>query len=120
MPMTPPVSSHSVSAPPTSTSGGAPDDVTAYTYDAAGELLTTTTGSGTARGLDDELLLRPRRGQDRQRGARRQHLRGRQLLGLVALRDLARPTRPPTPTTASGELVTKTAPPTTAVDQRPG
>ena len=38
----------SVTAPPTSTSGGAADDVTAYTYDAAGELLTTTTGSGTA------------------------------------------------------------------------
>jgi RHS repeat-associated protein len=37
----------SVTAPPTSTSGGAADDVTAYTYDAAGELLTTTTGSGT-------------------------------------------------------------------------
>jgi RHS repeat-associated protein len=38
----------SVTAPPTSTSGGAPNDVTAYTYDAAGELLTTTTGYGTA------------------------------------------------------------------------
>ncbi len=38
----------SVTAPPTSTSGGAADDVTDYTYDAAGELLTTTTGTGTA------------------------------------------------------------------------
>ena len=38
----------SVTAPPTSNSGGAPDDVTDYTYDAAGELLTTTTGAGTA------------------------------------------------------------------------
>jgi RHS repeat-associated protein len=37
----------SVSAPPTSNTGGAPDDVTNYTYDAAGELLTTTTGFGT-------------------------------------------------------------------------
>ena len=36
-----------MTAPPTSTSGEAPDDVTAYTYDAAGELLTTTTGAGT-------------------------------------------------------------------------
>jgi len=38
----------SVTAPPTSNSGGAPDDVTVYTYDAAGELLTTTTGVFTA------------------------------------------------------------------------
>jgi RHS repeat-associated protein len=38
----------SIVSPPTSTSGGAPDDVTDYTYDAAGELLTTTTGAGTA------------------------------------------------------------------------
>ena len=37
----------SVTAPPTSTSGGASDDVTTYTYDAANELLTTTTGYGT-------------------------------------------------------------------------
>ena len=38
----------SVTAPPTSNSGGAADDVTDYTYDDAGELLTTTTGAGTA------------------------------------------------------------------------
>jgi RHS repeat-associated protein len=38
----------SVTAPPTSTSGGAADDVTAYTYDAANELLTTTSGYGTS------------------------------------------------------------------------
>jgi RHS repeat-associated protein len=38
----------SVTAPPTSTSGGAANDVTDYTYDAAGELLATTTGYGTA------------------------------------------------------------------------
>jgi len=38
----------SVTAPPTSTSGGAANDVTAYTYDDAGEPLTTTTGYGTA------------------------------------------------------------------------
>jgi RHS repeat-associated protein len=38
----------STTAPPTSTTGGAASDVTTYTYDAAGELLTTTTGSGTA------------------------------------------------------------------------
>ncbi len=38
----------SITAPPTSTSGGAPNDVTAYTYDAAGELLTTTSGYGTS------------------------------------------------------------------------
>jgi len=37
-----------VDAPPTSTSGGAPDNVTDYTNDAAGEVLTTTTGAGTA------------------------------------------------------------------------
>ena len=37
----------SVTAPPTSTSGGAPDQVTDYTYDADNELLTTTTASGT-------------------------------------------------------------------------
>ena len=38
----------SVTAPPTSTSGGAANDVTDYTYDADGELLTTTSGYGTA------------------------------------------------------------------------
>jgi RHS repeat-associated protein len=38
----------SVTAPHTSTSGGAANDVTSYTYDAAGDLLTTTTGYGTA------------------------------------------------------------------------
>jgi RHS repeat-associated protein len=38
----------SIAAPPTSNSGGAPNDVTDYTYDAANELLTTTTGAGTA------------------------------------------------------------------------
>ncbi|MGD0056228.1 MAG: hypothetical protein ABSC34_12430, partial [Acidimicrobiales bacterium] len=38
----------SVTAPPTSTSGGASNDVTTYTYDALGELLTTTSGYGTA------------------------------------------------------------------------
>jgi len=38
----------SVTAPPTSTSGGAADDVTDYTYDDANQLLTTTTGAGTA------------------------------------------------------------------------
>lgn len=38
----------SVTAPPTSTTGGAPDNVTTYTYDDANELLTTTTGYGTA------------------------------------------------------------------------
>jgi len=38
----------SVTAPPTSTSEDAPDNVTDYTYDADGELLTTTTGAGTA------------------------------------------------------------------------
>ena len=38
----------SVNAPPTSTTGGAPNDVTEYTYDTANELLTTTTGYGTA------------------------------------------------------------------------
>jgi RHS repeat-associated protein len=37
----------SVTEPPTSTSLGAPNDVTTYTYDDANELLTTTTGSGT-------------------------------------------------------------------------
>lgn len=37
----------SVTAPPTSNTGGAPDDVTDYTYDAADQLLTTTTGAGT-------------------------------------------------------------------------
>jgi RHS repeat-associated protein len=37
----------SVTAPPTSTSGGAPDQVTDYTYDADNERLTTTTASGT-------------------------------------------------------------------------
>jgi YD repeat-containing protein len=34
--------------PPTSTSGGASDDVMAYTYNAAGQSLTTTVGYGTA------------------------------------------------------------------------
>ena len=38
----------SVTAPPTSTTGGAPNDVTNYTYDTGNELLTTTTGYGTA------------------------------------------------------------------------
>jgi RHS repeat-associated protein len=38
----------SVTAPPTSTSGGAANDVTDYTYDAAGQLVATTTGAGTA------------------------------------------------------------------------
>ena len=38
----------SVTAPPTSNSGGAADDVTDYTYDDANQLLTTTTGAGTA------------------------------------------------------------------------
>lgn len=38
----------SVSAPPASNTGGAPNQVTAYTYDTAGELLTKTAGSGTA------------------------------------------------------------------------
>lgn len=38
----------SITAPPTSTSGGAPNQVTDYTYDAAGQLATTTTGAGTA------------------------------------------------------------------------
>lgn len=37
----------SVSAPPTSTSDDAPDNVTDYSYDADGQLLTTTTGAGT-------------------------------------------------------------------------
>ncbi len=37
----------SVMAPPTSISTGAAGDVTDYTYDAAGELLTTTVGAGT-------------------------------------------------------------------------
>ena len=37
-----------VTAPPTSTSGGAANDVTDYTYDAANQLLTTKTGAGTA------------------------------------------------------------------------
>jgi YD repeat-containing protein len=38
----------SVTAPPTSNTGGAADDVTDYTYDATNQLLTTTTGAGTA------------------------------------------------------------------------
>ena len=38
----------SVTAPPTSTSGGAANDVTTYSYDDANQLLTTTTGAGTA------------------------------------------------------------------------
>jgi RHS repeat-associated protein len=38
----------SVTAPPTSTSGGAANDVTDYSYDADGQLLTTTSGYGTA------------------------------------------------------------------------
>jgi RHS repeat-associated protein len=38
----------SVTAPPTTTTGGAPNDVTDYSYDAANELLTTVTGAGTA------------------------------------------------------------------------
>ncbi len=38
----------SVTAPPTSTAVGAPSNATDYTYDAAGELLTTTTGAGTS------------------------------------------------------------------------
>jgi RHS repeat-associated protein len=38
----------SVTAPPTSTTGGAPNDVTEYTYDDIGDLLTTTTGYDTA------------------------------------------------------------------------
>jgi RHS repeat-associated protein len=38
----------SETAPPTSTAGGAPNDVTAYTYDHADELTTTTTGYGTS------------------------------------------------------------------------
>lgn len=37
----------SITGPPTSTTGGAPNNVTAYTYNAAGEMLTTTMGSGT-------------------------------------------------------------------------
>ena len=46
----------SVTAPPTSTSGGAANDVSTYTYDAAGELLTTTTGGWNRHGRDDEQL----------------------------------------------------------------
>ena len=38
----------STTAPPASNSGGAPNQVTAYTYDAANELLTKTAASGTA------------------------------------------------------------------------
>ncbi len=38
----------STTAPPASNSGGAPNQVTAYSYDAADELLTKTAGSGTA------------------------------------------------------------------------
>ncbi len=38
----------SVTAPPTSTTTGAPNNVTDYTYDAANQMLTTTTGAGTA------------------------------------------------------------------------
>jgi len=38
----------SVAAPPTSTAGGAANDVTDYTYNAAGQLLTTTAGAGTS------------------------------------------------------------------------
>ena len=75
-----------VTAPPTSNSGGAPNDVTAYTYDAANELLTTTTGAGTATAATASYLLRPQRGEDRHRAWRRQHLGGRRLLDLVALR----------------------------------
>ncbi|HEX4345399.1 MAG TPA: DUF6531 domain-containing protein [Solirubrobacteraceae bacterium] len=37
----------STTAPPASNAGGAPSQVTAYTYDAAGRLLTRTSGSGT-------------------------------------------------------------------------
>jgi RHS repeat-associated protein len=36
-----------ITAPPASNSSGAPNQVTAYTYDNDGQLLTTTTGSGT-------------------------------------------------------------------------
>ena len=38
----------SATAPPASNTGGAPNQVTAYTYDAAGELLTQISGTGTA------------------------------------------------------------------------
>jgi RHS repeat-associated protein len=38
----------SVTAPPASNAGGAPNQVTEYSYDNAGELLTQTTGHGTA------------------------------------------------------------------------
>ena len=57
-------------SPPASNDTGAPAEVTSYTYDAAGELLTTDQ-HGSPR-LDDQLLLRPRRRQDRDRCTGRQ------------------------------------------------
>ena len=69
-------------APPTSDAAGAPDEVTYDTYNADGERRHRDDRVRHLGLLHDELLLRPERGHDRSRRARRQH-RGRR-----GLRDL--------------------------------
>ena len=62
--------------------------MTDYTYDAAGELLTTTTGAGTATAATTSNCYDPDGDKTATVARRRQHVLGCRLRDLVALSDL--------------------------------
>ena len=90
-----------------------PDDVTDYTYDAAGELLTDDDGSRDGHRGHDELLLRPGRRQDRHGAPDGNTTSVAACSSIVALRDLSA-YQTGYSYDSLGELVAKTAPATAA------